>query len=313
MQSNGGRAATPKDVQIILPSLNAYRNLTNIVSDGAILEHLYGNDSKSLDRILDHLNISDCLRQSDLLVSQLVAIGIDAMGTNTINIVAPGLEKESLRSAAPAATQPRLRQQVIELIAWLRDEKSADEALQRALREELTHGIVGGPANAPVRVKPAEVSPTSVELVEKACIQPDFPAAQAIVAKCVWAGQMSPLTKSMDRLFNTHFRVIMERRMSAVILAAQLYRADHQGAWPKALSELVPMYLSEVPRDPFRADGAALGYRVIPHGWPEGGDRPVIFSDSGPDVPVPASPVMPWYVHGKEIVRQYLDLSAPGK
>ena len=43
----------------------------------------------------------------------------------------------------------------------------------------------------------------------------------------------------LDRYLETSFRVTGERRMAAVSLAAQLFRADH-ARWPSTLDELVP-------------------------------------------------------------------------
>lgn len=84
---------------------------------------------------------------------------------------------------------------------------------------------------------------------------------------------------NVDRYFETSFRVIAERRMTAISLAAQLFRADH-GRWPNTLDELVPQYLPAVPLDPF-TDGKPLGY-VVQHGaLADGGDRPLVFHTGG--------------------------------
>jgi hypothetical protein len=50
-----------------------------------------------------------------------------------------------------------------------------------------------------------------------------------------------------------------------------LYRADHGGAFPKTLTELVPKYLPAIPSDPLSNPGATLGYVADP-------DRPRVYS-----------------------------------
>lgn len=57
------------------------------------------------------------------------------------------------------------------------------------------------------------------------------------------------------------YRAMVDRRAAAVSLAVALYRADHGGAVPAQLSDLVPGYLPKAPVDVFRRDGGTLGYR----------------------------------------------------
>ena len=67
------------------------RQLGNTVSDGALWAHLQGNDVEAIERIRNVLHISRCLRQDELLVSQLVAIGMDALACDRAQVIAPGL------------------------------------------------------------------------------------------------------------------------------------------------------------------------------------------------------------------------------
>jgi hypothetical protein len=91
-----------------------------------------------------------------------------------------------------------------------------------------------------------------------------------------------------------------DRRMSAVSLAAQLYRADH-GQWPAALKDLVPTYLPAMPIDPMAPDGRPLGYVLVKGGLPDGGDRPLVFSvgldgvDDSAKGGIPTGPMYGWY------------------
>jgi hypothetical protein len=102
---------------------------------------------------------------------------------------------------------------------------------------------------------------------------------------------------SMSRTIQQHTRVRADRRLTAVVLAAQLYHADH-GDWPPTLQVLVPRYLPAVPQDPMAPDGRALGYVLVKGGLPGGGDRPLVFSvgDDGVDDSAKGGlPTTPWY------------------
>jgi hypothetical protein len=89
--------------------------------------------------------------------------------------------------------------------------------------------------------------------------------------------------------------------MAAVSLAAQLYRIDHAGRWPRKLDELAPTYLPAVPRDPFRGDGGPLSYLVTTN-TPDGAERPVVYSVSSDGVDetppngssLPPQPIYSW-------------------
>jgi hypothetical protein len=101
----------------------------------------------------------------------------------------------------------------------------------------------------------------------------------------------------MTRTILQNMRARADRRMSAVSLAAQLYRADH-GAWPRTLQALVPQYLPAVPEDPMAPDGRPLGYVIVKGSLPGGGDRPLVYSvgDDGVDDSAKGGiPTVPWY------------------
>ena len=89
---------------------------------------------------------------------------------------------------------------------------------------------------------------------------------------------------AMSRTIQQNMRVRADRRMSAVSLAAQVYRADH-GNWPPTLEALVPKYLPEVPKDPMASGDRPLGYMIGTVPLPGGGERPVVYSvgDNGVD------------------------------
>jgi hypothetical protein len=107
-------------------------------------------------------------------------------------------------------------------------------------------------------------------------------------------------------------RVVAHRRMTAVSLAAQLYRAEHGGAWPESMEALVPRYLPALPQDPLAKDGGPLRYMLLKGALPGGGDRPVVYSagdngtwDTVDGTGLGATPVFGW--HGWR--DEYLDLT----
>ena len=115
-------------------------------------------------------------------------------------------------------------------------------------------------------------------------------------------------------------REAAERRMTAVMLAARLYRHDH-GRWPDDAAALVPRYLDTIPMDPFREDGGPLSYVVLRGALPDRGDRPLVFSEAGDggDAPlelIDTEPMYGWQQAWRRFdggprseVRQYRDVS----
>ncbi|HEX4125494.1 MAG TPA: hypothetical protein VHY37_12255, partial [Tepidisphaeraceae bacterium] len=72
---------------------------------------------------------------------------------------------------------------------------------------------------------------------------------------------------------------IAERDMGAMSLAAHLYQFQH-GRWPANIKELATE-LPAVPLDPFGDGKQTLGYVLVRHGLPDGGDRPLVYSRFG--------------------------------
>jgi hypothetical protein len=155
--------------------------------------------------------------------------------------------------------------------------------------------------------EPARGNPLLTALLSGRRPAPTVPRYSRFVVSDDW---------DLSRSFLSHFRAIANRRMTAVSLAAQLYRADHR-RWPAGLEELVPAYLPAVPADPFRGDGGPLGYVIKTLPPPAVGERPLVYAEEGPDVPaaVRAAPMYGYQdvrdVSGRPInsARQYRDLT----
>jgi hypothetical protein len=330
---------------MMLPGLNSARQLSNTVCDGALYAHVTGDEPEALERVRDVLHVARSLRHDDFLISQLVAIGIDASALSTAQVIAAGLVVGDAPSVGPG--HPATRAQVRALLGELLDEGRAWEGFRGTLRLErlvyldaLEDGSAGTWLIRPladldkVRLNrgldvaaEAFAHSNNVEVQEALAARPWALRADPARA-AVFAGQ-APQVPRYSRWFSgglainpsryalTHFRALADRRMTAVSLAAALFRAD-MGRWPGRLEELVPAYLPAVPVDPMRAGGVPLGYVVakVMDGARGVIERPLVFSE-GPDFVdegAPAEPTFGWQVSNvtgqrwREI-RQYRDLS----
>lgn len=311
MKKNGHQAGAPQfafsdaSIQAYLKELNPTRNLANLVSDAALFSHLNSNDNEATGRMLDCANIADCVRQTHVIVGQLVAIGIEALNCENISVIAPGLRVSS------DSAEGNARAHATKLIHWLLDDAGRSADWDATMAQELGYLSRPQPLNVPATEQARFITLKEAKddelLIEKADQAKDLPTATAFLKQCGPALAIIHL----DPLFTTKFRVIAERRMAAADLAIQLYRVDYHGEFPKSLDQLVPSYLPNVPRDPFSSDNNAIGYKIIAHGWPNGKDRPLLFVDTGPDFKLDAEPRVSWYNHKKYDVRQYRDLTLP--
>jgi hypothetical protein len=272
-------------------------------------------------------------------------MGVDALACNATQTIAPGL-----RLGADATTRPATRRQIDELIARMLDEEDGWRGMRGSL---LAERVIAGDyieeksgatwAIRPLAMQTLTRNARSMEGAIQASGLRNWPAAKAALARHtwekpiveydfgvalgLWAGP-EPAVPRYSRWFQVpggdsfggyierHHRVLAERRVTAVSLATQFYRADN-GRWPGRLDELAPRYLPAVPADPFHDDGRPLGYVVLKGRLPGGADRPLVYFDAGPDdVEVLAEPMYGWdsgyrgtAPQPRSPVRQYRDLS----
>ena len=330
------RARVISLANIMTPGFTQARHLATTIADGATYSHLRGDDAEAIERVRDVLHIARALRHDEILVSQLVAIGIDGVAIHRAQIIAPGLR---LEKDSPA------RQKVRELIAELLDESDEWTSFERAILNERVFGLDDLHSRSrgqwlirPLADQSADRFNRIMDVTVEAARLRTWPAARRVLDR-------RPLERSVEvtltflsnrprdpvvprysrwyqiwygdlaRSIQIQFRLMSDRRATAVSLAAQLFRADH-GRWPNSLAELVPHYLNALPADPWHDDGRPLGYelRKVPGG--AAADRPLVYIDVGPgDVVLPAEPVYDWSTprgkDGKQIPdgRQYRDLS----
>lgn len=286
------------------PDLNEQRELALLLHGAALVEHERGNDRAALRHAGEILFVGRAVGRTPILISYLVSVGITALGCDAIVQIVPDLR---VGPDTGAATMAATRGQVKALIAELLDEQEARQALVRAFRGERvsyldstaatlsgrmnTAAGGGGPAPRPragagfvaIFVKPmfhrsARVVVAHLGEMIQGADAPDWPAYQRRVPK-----EPAEVTKepkkymlasiflpSIDRVAKHHYRILADRRLAAVCLAARLYAIDHGGQLPAKLEDLVPDYLPAVPLDPLTA-GKPLQYVADP-------DRPRVYS-----------------------------------
>ena len=227
------------------------------------------------------------------LFSIVPTLQIAPAGTTPPGPTPPGATSPATTPPAPGPATP---QQVRALIARLLDEKDLDQGIVAALRGERaaildtmrmvadrkmdTNALLGATGGTPAGGFGAPPMPRGMVLtdarlvveyetavLEAARAAPDYPAylkagvaIPPAIANSHFHFVARMLTPSLDRFILQHYRARAERRLAATMLALRLYAADHNGAYPKTLEELVPNYLPSIPKDPFAPGGQPLRY-----------------------------------------------------
>lgn len=336
----------------LLPHLNDARHLANTLGDAALYAHFRGDDAAALEIIRDIRHEAKVLGHDPFVISHLVAVGIEMLAQDRLQVIAAGLRiAPDGAPPVPAGTYPTTapsqpprhatREQVHALIAELLDDGAFEAALLKAYAGERAMQIdtadwlgekswILRPMFQLESVRMAEED----EALLEAAAQPSWPAAKAVLASAALrrpppgpppraatlftgVGTSPPKrdvidytrllssnllgTSSMGRPIAQHMRARNEKRLTAVSLAAQLYRADHGGEWPASINALVPKYLPQVPRDALAPDDKPLSYVLLKGALPDGGDRPLVYSvghngvdDAAAGKPPPNAPISGW-------------------
>lgn len=311
-------------------SLNLAGEVTRTVCDSAIYHHLRRDDQEAIERLEDVLNIAKLARQDHTNTGQCVGALLDAFAAMTARIIAPGLELP----ANGQATRPATRQQVQELIVAFLDERDCWLGLRPSIQSERLWCMdtIERDAQSTWIIRPLANyrcirASRSLRATEEACGKPNFVRMKRRLRQddveqrddsrindfprySRWFNNF-PLAY-YDNYFSLIQRVLGERRMTAVSLAAQLHRAD-RGRWPDRLDDLVPAYLASVPEDAL-TDGQPIGYMLLEGALPNGTDRPLIYMEAGERIEPPDEPVYGWHSGPRNQpyrgdVRQYRDLS----
>jgi hypothetical protein len=273
-------------LQSLQPRLNDSRDLANVIKFSTVAAHLDGRDSDAVEYVRDLLHLAAMLDQRNAtIVSHLVSIGISAMASDQ----AMALSQDLRLGPAPAASAEQVRGLIADLL-----DPSLDRGLAESLKGEQAGAIDTANAmsartgnSAVGSFKQTTVRWTQFMSARIADIDAESVAHTMVNWNTYQAGSKPDLFElllpSLTKSIPLHFRVKSDARAAAVMLAARLYRQDHQNAWPSSLDALVPSYLPAVPRDLFSPAGGPMQY--VSSMTVDGVTTPVLYSvgDDGVD------------------------------
>lgn len=320
--------------------LGQVREICNLAGDDALYQHVRGNHVAAVERVLDMTHVAKLMQQEPTLLGQLISMGLWALAEARIAVIAPGLP----------ANDPEVRRLMRQLIAELLDEESARRdfaavwGVENAMTAELIETIAGdvwalrplknqtladtAAANLAIaslvteRSAPAAMRrfdrldlPMPVDDPELTLFSVGPRKPRQLPNYSRWFGMLAT-DQTLRRTVGVQYRALAERRTTALIVTLQLYRADHGGQWPATLAELAPHYLPAIPSDPFHEDGRAIGYVILRGALPDGGDRPLVYFDVGPDhsEAIDTEPMIGWQSSRADsdpevFIRQYRDVA----
>ena len=280
---------------------NGLRSLANQLGDTALAEHDHRDDVAALGRVRDlrHLVESTNVVVPSIL-SNLVSIGIDALRVSRVEIVALTLSPAAVR--LPAVDRLKL-ELLDDAPVWARFRVAAAGEIEvaRAFRgKQFSNSVI-----APMTDFTEAMATDWRATLDAASRAADAPASQTILRRPTtrpWPAYLTSPT-AFDRWLETNWRVITDRHVAAVQIAArQFFLREHR--WPTAVAELVPRDLPTVPKDLFSSGRVPMGYLVA--AWPDHSLRPLLRFDGTGGSP-PARPCIGWQVGSV----QYRDLSLP--
>lgn len=270
---------TPVLLEILLPALNEYRGVANLLAADAKVAAANGDGERALRQIVRLLGIADAVDDDGhTLIEHLVAIDIRALAADTTTTLVRD-HGDALATAPPA-----LRRDVTALLLREDGGDGWREALQGELvsQNDMIDALLDGRAtsaalgmNVPatgsigrpiLRGDQAQIIRWLTEQIQAADAEtlPEYesrttPAELAFDMDSVTDLFASILAPSLERAAEAEYRDRVDRRLAAVALAVLAYRTDHAGQLPPTLDALVPTYLPFVPRDALAAD-APLRY-----------------------------------------------------
>lgn len=323
------------------PNTNSL-TLARTLADGAQYAHLRGDDAEAVERLVDTLHLARSVRQGPTLASQLTGIGVGAIAADAAQQIVPTARLDRSPGATPATSaqfraltaallderqtgqwmEDALRSTRVTMLETLRQQAAdtwairplADRTAVRWLRDfdALLKAAEHGHAEPARRLRQLKnARPASFSILPG----PGDYENRVVPRYSRWFEEYDPL--NLARSLEQHYRVSAERRATAVIVAVRLYRHDH-GRWPDDAAALVPNYLDALPADPFRSDGAPIGYVLLRGALSDGGDRPMVYFElgEGDEELIDTEPMYGWQSYydrrthrsGHEI-RQYRDVS----
>jgi len=289
--------------KVIPGLLTRQRNLTRLLWLSAAYHFRTGNHAEGVELLHDFLASNEAIEAHPSMLSMLTAWACHGLAFSLVEDFGAGLQVGLKDSEAVNNPRTIDRRRVSELIERLLDETRSRDALIRALcgdrayyldmLECIDAGTVSG-----ITLRTPTIWSRTVNFVQRplldmdvvrmarhyttlatAATKPNWPtAATEIAANTDSSSVIREFSRpfsgigldSTTRSLRIYFKHLAKRRLTAIALAIRLYVVDN-GVRPESLEALVPEYLPTLPADPFRTDGASMGYRP-------NADEPVLYS-----------------------------------
>jgi hypothetical protein len=278
--------------------LNELRHVSYCLGDWAIHAHIKGDDREALEYCEMLLTIAQRLESLDTATALevLIASGVRRVALTRLNIIASGMRVSNDDATCPTPDQIR-------------------RLVNRLLQDDYPVGMARAGLNDAISLFPSLVPEQARDLflirpyfdvaeaqhVRQAMVVHDSLAAPTLRQALQYQRQhlfgevpeSEPIEQRLtppdrfhllmfgsraarDSLYRIHYLSRAERAVTAISLAANLYRLE-TGRWPTQLEELVPHYMLHVPIDPFGDGSQPLGYLLMRGVLPDGGDRPLVY------------------------------------
>lgn len=281
-------------LSFVLPDLNRQRMLAQMLRRAALDAHFRHDDAEAVERVYQISAQSRAMQRHPSLVAHLVAIGVEALACDTVQVIGPELQ---IGVTSDAAEHPASPAQIRKLVAEMLDDRPFREGQRLAYRTERMFEVdtviqfataklqLGGTSVfttnsssfgtavsyllAPRIYADGQLMLDHTTGVLKASQALDWPESQARLKalpnlerkRGVGHYLLSVLMPAFNRAITQDFRYMTEKRLTALLLACRWYAADHGGKFPDKLDDLVPTYIASVPLDPFTS-GSPLRYRI---------------------------------------------------
>lgn len=284
-------ALGPMSLTTLLPHLNLYREMAKRLSWAMDVAYQRGDWAEMEQLNLDsQLLTSSAVEYGPSFVSCLVAVGMSNLNATALLEIASRPEWGG--TSRDKARHWRDGQEHIKgMIRVLVDDQGLERMKVASLESEWLHAAsLVDPAMAKLNGVPRNVverpavdlgiithleyvkevhevwaSADSFQAVAHWLPEPDairIPGNVPARLALTYAGMFAEFA-GYTRGLLIFYRMQTDNRAAAIALAMRLYQADHDGAMPATLDDLVPQYLPALPADPMKPTGGPFGYTVL--------------------------------------------------
>ena len=269
--------ASESIMSVPLPELSAMRTASKLQYLHGVLENLEGDLAGAADSARVQLAIGATLNEHPTVIGRLVQMAVDALGLRALeNLLRAGeLDDETLQQFLRIMRQ---RSEGLTMRWAFAGERAfllgvCDEYTESPQARGRANAMVGG---AILGIMPdaliRENQMRGVEMLTWLVDAKDDPTELVAGARridteapklTVMHGLVKRILPSLSRSVTLHLRITAHFDCTIAALAAERYRLAN-GKLPESLDALVPMYLDEVPTDPF--DGEPMRFAKTDEG-----------------------------------------------